>query len=486
MCGNRACAVDTLDNEEDVPKIWRAEELSKLEGPKAAHPGRRLQKERGNQKPLQGTLGKDVGESCVVEYDDECDERDYCVPEDEGAGSKGDYVSLVDNPERFTGYAGDGAHMVWDAIYKENCFSEPPVKPLLKNKFGGGWASMFQAANDLRAVLRANAPATEFLPEDDCMEKRVFYRMISGMHASISIHLCHDYLNQTTGEWGPNIQCYQERLASHPDRISNLYFNYALVLRALTKMKPILEDYTFCSGDPSQDKDTKAKVLHFIDQAAAGPTIFDEKLMFQDPAIAGDLKEDFRNRFRNVSRLMDCVGCDKCRLWGKLQTVGYGTALKVLFEFEDGGEVPLKRTELVALVNTLARISHSMKSLGHFRAMTDEIQSSHTTEVTQTATKLSVVKTIPNNQIGDDDLDDLDAYNETTEEIPSQSISDAFYEELKLVVKAFSYVMRSWVAMPKALLQICIIEMSRVYAYWLGIEIPERTWHLRIPNRDEL
>lgn len=28
---------------------------------------------------------------------------------------------------------------------------------------------------------------------------------------------------------------------------------------------------------------------------------------------------------------MDCVGCDKCRLWGKLQTHGMGTALKILF-----------------------------------------------------------------------------------------------------------------------------------------------------------
>ena len=32
---------------------------------------------------------------------------------------------------------------------------------------------------------------------------------------------------------------------------------------------------------------------------------------------------------------MDCVGCDKCRLWGKLQTSGVGTALKILFELDE-------------------------------------------------------------------------------------------------------------------------------------------------------
>ena len=299
MCGNIACAVTTLDDEKDIPKIWRVEELSKLEGPKAAHPGRQLQKERGTERPLQGTLGEDVGESCVVEYDDECDDRDYCVSEDESASAKGDYVSLVDNPERFTGYAGESAHMVWDAIYRENCFSKPAQAPPPQNPFGK------QATNDLRSVLQANAPSVLFSPDDTCIEKRVFHRIISGMHASISTHICHDYLNQTTGTWGPNLQCYKDRLAAYPDRISNLYFNYALVLRAVAKLRTYLKNYTFCSGDPRQDADTKSKVLRLADQAAFGPRIFDESIMFQDPAVAGDLKEDFRNRFRNVSRMME-------------------------------------------------------------------------------------------------------------------------------------------------------------------------------------
>lgn len=39
--------------------------------------------------------------------------------------------------------------------------------------------------------------------------------------------------------------------------------------------------------------------------------------------------------FRNVTRIMDCVGCDKCRLWGKVQTTGIATALKILFELDE-------------------------------------------------------------------------------------------------------------------------------------------------------
>jgi hypothetical protein len=48
-------------------------------------------------------------------------------------------------------------------------------------------------------------------------------------------------------------------------------------------------------------------------------------------AWARELREEFRSHFMNISRIMDCVGCDKCRLWGKLQTHGMGTALKILF-----------------------------------------------------------------------------------------------------------------------------------------------------------
>ena len=41
--------------------------------------------------------------------------------------------------------------------------------------------------------------------------------------------------------------------------------------------------------------------------------------------------------FLECSAMMDCVGCEKCRLWGKLQVLGLGTALKILFSV-DGQE----------------------------------------------------------------------------------------------------------------------------------------------------
>lgn len=87
---------------------------------------------------------------------------------------------------------------------------------------------------------------------------------------------------------------------------------------------------------------------------------------------AAQLKNEFREKFRNISKIMDCVGCDKCRLWGKLQVQGLGTALKILFseKFDlslatnppikiiKGNiqqQFKLKRGEIVSLFNAFGR-----------------------------------------------------------------------------------------------------------------------------------
>ncbi|CAN0331265.1 unnamed protein product, partial [Ectocarpus fasciculatus] len=79
------------------------------------------------------------------------------------------------------------------------------------------------------------------------------------------------------------------------------------------------------------------------------------------------LKQEFMHKFHNISRIMDCVGCEKCKLWGKLETLGLGTALKImLFSSDVEGEQDLKslsRNELIALVNTAAQLAKSVGSV---------------------------------------------------------------------------------------------------------------------------
>ena len=56
----------------------------------------------------------------------------------------------------------------------------------------------------------------------------------------------------------------------------------------------------------------------------ACPIPFHEGRLWKS-ADAADLKRQLQTHFRNITSIMDCVGCEKCKLWGKLQLLGMGT-----------------------------------------------------------------------------------------------------------------------------------------------------------------
>jgi ERO1-like protein beta len=153
---------------------------------------------------------------------------------------------------------------------------------------------------------------------------------------------------------------------------------------------------------------------------------------------------------------MDCVGCDKCRLWGKLQTAGYGAALKVLFEFDNASEdIPmLKRTELVALFNTLARISSSLEGIGKFRTMVEDEEHEQKAPIfPDRVTKPHHVITGEGHvKLKDDEFVEHEREELRRKALPANAtISEVFNAELTLIWKVTKYVIRGWVQFPAKL-----------------------------------
>ncbi|XP_069806396.1 ERO1-like protein alpha isoform X2 [Dendropsophus ebraccatus] len=307
------------------------------------------------------------------QHDDSTD--DFCEHDDEESPDA-EYVDLLINPERYTGYKGPDAWKVWNSIYEENCFKPKAVKRPL-NPLATGRETMFYSW--LKGL---------------CVEKRAFYRLISGLHASINIHLSARYLLQDTWMnkiWGHNVTEFQLRFdATHtqnegPRRLKNLYFIYLIELRAISKVLPFFErqSYLLYTGNDTKDLKTKELLLAILRDAKDFPLHFDENSLFAgDKKQADRLKEEFRQHFRNISKIMDCVGCFKCRLWGKLQTQGLGTALKILFsekQIQNMSETGpsygfhLKRQEIVALLNAFGRISTSVKELENFKSLLQNV-----------------------------------------------------------------------------------------------------------------
>merc|ERR1719502_259333 len=94
------------------------------------------------------------------------------------SGTELEYINLVNNAERNTGY--NGSH-IWTAFYKENCFEIGAHMP--RGSYGSS--------------------------SDMCYEERVLYRLISGWQAVTTISIYKSYFAPGTrlkGAWAPNPQ----------------------------------------------------------------------------------------------------------------------------------------------------------------------------------------------------------------------------------------------------------------------------------------
>uniref|UniRef100_A0A8B9ZKI1 ERO1-like protein alpha n=1 Tax=Anas platyrhynchos TaxID=8839 RepID=A0A8B9ZKI1_ANAPL len=243
-----------------------------------------------------------------------------------------EYVDLLLNPERYTGYKGPDAWKIWNSIYEENCFKPQNVKRPLASGRGES------------LILLSGV----------CIEKRAFYKLISGLHASINIHLSARYLLQDTWsekKWGPNVTEFQQRFdevltrGEGPRRLKNLYFLYLIELRALSKVLPFFDrpGFQLYTGNTSHDAEIKNLLLEILHLAKSFPLHFDENSFF-----AGNKKE--------AANILVCV-------WNNTQ--GLGTVLKILFSENLIGKIPesgpsygfrLTRQEIVALFNAFGRL----------------------------------------------------------------------------------------------------------------------------------
>ena len=212
------------------------------------------------------------------------------------------------------------------------------------------------------------------------------------MHPLISHHTGSPF-DLLKSVWGPNAAEFQRRFdpvstnGRGPSWLRNLYFLYLLELRALAKISPyLIANEKYFTGNKTEDdlvqKEMKG-LLETVGKFDGGH--FDESSMFANKMEGISLKEEFKQKFRNISRIMDCVGCDKCKLWGKIQVIGIGTALRILFPPEEsrfdassssgsGGpqrtgwsDFSLQRSEVVALINAFGRTASSIEYVHMFR-----------------------------------------------------------------------------------------------------------------------
>ncbi|XP_051869624.1 ERO1-like protein alpha [Pristis pectinata] len=370
-CGLRDCAVKPCEPS-DLPAGIRSESFKYTEDANTISQHDHECEKAEKLGAVNNSLSEETKQAVLdwTRHDDSTD--NFCEIDDEQSPDA-EYVDLLLNPERYTGYKGRETWKIWNSIYEENCFKpnsiRRPFNPLGPGKGDSEEGTFYNWLQDL------------------CIEKRSFYRTISGLHTSINIHLSARYLLHDTWyarKWGHNITEFKQRFdpqitkGEGPRRLQNLYFLYLLELRALSKVLPFFERAAFqlYTGNEAQDKENKNLLLEILNLAKSFPSHFDERTLFAGKKKESEnLKEEFRLHFKNISRIMDCIGCFKCRLWGKLQVQGLGTVLKILFSekqinsLSDTGpsqRFHLTRQDIVALLNAFGRISTSVWELQNF------------------------------------------------------------------------------------------------------------------------
>ncbi|KJP87680.1 hypothetical protein AK88_02708 [Plasmodium fragile] len=256
------------------------------------------------------------------------------APSDEGFLS---YVDLVYNSPSFTAYEGRN---IWNKIYKENCFQKE---------------------------------------ENKCHEMKSFYKIISGMQSNIAIlsseyhylkndfvfgdmHTEHviksDYFKKQN--YAYNMQFFKDKIALYPERIENLYFTFAILLRAMCRLKALVSQCKCNSGHAQNDQEA-LKVLNDLLGSYYHSCSSEE---FLEPIFPTQGKEILA-KFMNITNILDCVPCVKCRLHGKLKTTALQIALVEGMSYEHIGS--LERNEITALINSLYYFADSIIILNKFQ-----------------------------------------------------------------------------------------------------------------------
>ncbi len=91
-----------------------------------------------------------------------------------------------------------------------------------------------------------------------CEEELVLYKIISGLHTSISSDISRLYKNVTEpAVWADsaedkfvfNHKFYNERVVNHPDRVKNMLFLYELLVRSIERLSTRFEVHRISSDD---------------------------------------------------------------------------------------------------------------------------------------------------------------------------------------------------------------------------------------------
>ena len=102
-----------------------------------------------------------------------------------------------------------------------------------------------------------------------CREERLLYRLISGVHANVNIHISKFYFDARTGHSYNNYEMYYDRVGTHKERLANMFFTYSFVLRALNRAYEYLWNMDMATGNAVEETRTRLLLHKLLNSSLA-------------------------------------------------------------------------------------------------------------------------------------------------------------------------------------------------------------------------
>lgn len=164
------------------------------------------------------------------------------------------------------------------------------------------------------------------------------WRMISGIHYSITLHIAVYYKYSMFRYWSNPVFFYKKKNSEH---YQNLVFAFKVVKYALSKLEGV---QLACSLELPRGDLKKLMMLKKLIKSLNGKLPNSFVLL------------DYEEEMNEIKKLLNCIECDMCKLWGKIQFNGLETALDVI----SGNKSDITGNELIMLLNLYAKLSSSL------------------------------------------------------------------------------------------------------------------------------
>ncbi|ORM41325.1 Endoplasmic reticulum oxidoreductin-1 [Babesia sp. Xinjiang] len=245
------------------------------------------------------------------------------------------YVDLMHNPPSHTGYRGGED---WNVIYDLECDCGDEVP---------------------------------------CEQTEHLFRLISGMQSSVAAWAAWNYkcvnpvaAYQTKTElprYTSNPDLYFKMLGNHPERLENLYYAFQTMLKTVCRLSPFLKGFAKNLGQQEGREHLQRSLFDLLsveyDLCRDVEPAYDVRSSevcepAQGCVPSAQLKHPaLLNKFHDLSDIVDCVGCEKCRLHGKLKLTALQIAVRASGQAE---RIVLERNEIVALLHALDYFAESI------------------------------------------------------------------------------------------------------------------------------